>query len=352
MYIYNCERMKLPSCPRTLIINILRKNPDGLTLTSIAELTGLHRHTATKYIYELKGAGVINERDVGSAKLCYLKEGFSREEQKKLVGRLNGTAFKNRKSSAGQVQILALFMFIFLVPASIIIAQNATQGMNSTGELILGQMNATNEAFTDPGQAPETPNGTASAESNMSAITDEPNETTFSENQTLSPEGNQTTQEENITQENPTEPQTVLNETQENLTIQNETVSNETIQNETEATIILPDSQTPPNVQVNTTIPEVLQPILTARIISPEKTLRGEQFDVSAIVSNTGNSEARNVRLEWILPDGFEIVSGQDSADCGAIDPDSEYMSSLTISAPPSVGIGKNEIKVVVRYEE
>ena len=143
MYIYNCEKMKLPSCPRTLIINILRKNPDGLTLTSIAELTGLHRHTATKYVYELKGAGIINERDVGSAKLCYLKEGFSKSEEKKVVGRLNGGK-RWRKSSTGQVQLLSILVLLFLMPASIIIAQNATQNATMEGNLVLEQVNISN----------------------------------------------------------------------------------------------------------------------------------------------------------------------------------------------------------------
>ena len=357
--------MKVPSCPRTLIINILRKNPDGLTLTSIAELTGLHRHTATKYVYELKGAGVISERDVGSAKLCYLKEGFSREEQKRVVGRLNGNgtwserkkasrdAF-HRKSSAGQVQILTIFMFMFLVPASIIIAQNATESMNSTGELILEQVNITIEPFTELNQtSPEMQE--PAIEANTTSIISEQNETVPSENQTLTAEDNQTVQQGNITgEENPTEPQTVLNETnetQENLTVLNETIANETIQNETEA--ILPENQTTPSeVQENETIPEVLQPVLAVRITSPDKTLRGEQFDVSAIVSNTGNSEAKNVRLDWIMPEWMEIVSGEVSAACGAITPDSECMSSITVFMPMYADVGKSEIRVIVRYEE
>jgi hypothetical protein len=356
--------MKLPSCPRTLIINILRKNPDGLTLTSIAELTGLHRHTATKYIYELKGAGVINERDVGPAKLCYLKEGFSRAEEKKVLGRLNGKNWK--KSSTGQVQILTLFMFLFLVPASIIIAQNATQSMNSTGELILGQINATSGNFTAQNQTvPEMTNETSFIETNATAITSEPNETIPSGNQTLHQENNNAAQQanstepenetyDNITQEenHTAENLTVLNETQDNLTAENETASNETIQNGTGISIILPENQTPPEAQENTTVPEILQPVLSVRISSQDSVLRGEGIDVSAIVSNTGNSDAKNVRLEWEIPAQFEIVSGQASADCGTISQDSECASSVTLSTPTSADIGKNEIRVFVKYEE
>jgi uncharacterized repeat protein (TIGR01451 family) len=336
--------MKLPSCPRALIINILRKNPDGLTITSIAEFAKMHRHTATKYVYELKGAGVINERDVGSAKLCYLREGLGKGEEKKVLVRLNGNgngSWNNghRKSSAGQVQILTVFLFLFMVPAGIIIAQNATQSANATGELILGQLNLSN--ITETNQTFEISNASA-IEANVTQIINETNETIASENQI--PEENQTNQtlgNVNVTGENSTvEP------------VPNETIQNETIQNETNVTIVLPDNQTLPEIQENVTIPEILQPFLSVRITSPDKSLRGEQFDISAVVSNTGNSGASNVRMEWTLPEGMEIISGQVSADCGTLAPDSECTSSLTLSAPLSAGIGKNEIKVIVKYEE
>jgi predicted transcriptional regulator len=339
MYIYNCERMKLPSCPRTLIINILRKHPDGLTITSIAELAGMHRHTATKYVYELKGAGVINERDVGSAKLCYLKEGLSREAEKKVVERLNGNG-NWRKSSVGQVQILTAFLFLFLVPATIIIAQNATQSINSTAELVIEQMNITADAFTEPNQTnSEMPNASVIIGTNTTPIENISNETISEiQNQTNVSEQNITIQE-NITAENPT--------------VLNEMISNETIQNETNATIFLPENQTiPPEVQENATIPEILQPILGVRIISPDRTLRGEQLDISAVVSNSGNSDAKNVRLEWIIPSGFEIVSGDNPANCGTLSSNSECTNSLTLSSPISADIGKNEIRVIVKYEE
>ncbi|MCX6814803.1 MAG: NEW3 domain-containing protein [Candidatus Aenigmarchaeota archaeon] len=322
--------MKLPSCPRTLIINILRKHPDGLTLTSIAQLTGLHRHTATKYVYELKGAGIINERDVGSAKLCYLKEGLSKEEQKKVVGRLNGTGGWNesrRKSSTGQVQILSLFVLLFLIPATVIIAQNATQSINSTGELILEQPNFTKEAAD------------SFAEIN---ITNETSIPIIIENQTVSSEQNNTVQENTIP---------------ENLTVSNET--NATISepvNETE-NITLPESENPeinlpePESQPNITITEITQPVLNVKISSPDKTLRGEQFDISAVVKNSGNSDAKNVILSWGFPSGFEMVSG-DSEECGTISPGSECVRNVTVSSSLSTDIGKNQIKVIVKYEK
>jgi predicted transcriptional regulator len=58
---------------RERIIKILIKHPEGLTTIEIARILGSHRHTITKYIYQLVGEGVIYQREVGTAKLCYLK---------------------------------------------------------------------------------------------------------------------------------------------------------------------------------------------------------------------------------------------------------------------------------------
>ncbi|MEM5812216.1 MAG: hypothetical protein QW286_00720, partial [Candidatus Aenigmatarchaeota archaeon] len=199
--------MKLPSCPRTLIINVLRKHPDGLTLTSIAQLTGLHRHTATKYVYELKGAGIINERDVGSAKLCYLREGFSKTEEKKLVQRLNG----KKKSSVGQVQIITAFVFLFLVPATIIIAQNATNPIE--GNLALEKTkisdfgNLETEGITETFQQENCPEQVIDLEN-----------TTLSEPVKLSID-------QNVGNQNVFDETSVSVEDEENLTEQDETLS-------------------------------------------------------------------------------------------------------------------------------
>jgi hypothetical protein len=56
------------------VAETLRKHPEGLTILRLAELVGMHRHTVTKYVYQLIGAGDIYQREVGRAKLCYLKE--------------------------------------------------------------------------------------------------------------------------------------------------------------------------------------------------------------------------------------------------------------------------------------
>lgn len=64
----NGERLKEQT------LSILKSHPEGLTIHSLSNIIGVHRQTITKYILELKGAGRINRRRVGSATLLYLKE--------------------------------------------------------------------------------------------------------------------------------------------------------------------------------------------------------------------------------------------------------------------------------------
>jgi len=66
----NGERLK------QITLSILKKHPEGLTITSLSNITGMHRQTITKYILELKGSGKVYRRRVGSATLHYLKEKY------------------------------------------------------------------------------------------------------------------------------------------------------------------------------------------------------------------------------------------------------------------------------------
>lgn len=66
------------------IIKILKEHP-GLTVENLAEEIRMHRHTISKYLMELKGAGKIQKRKIGTAVLHYLTEQVS---EKAIVGML------------------------------------------------------------------------------------------------------------------------------------------------------------------------------------------------------------------------------------------------------------------------
>jgi len=58
------------------IKKVLFEHPEGLPILEIARLVGMHRHTVTKYVFQLIGSGEIYQREVGTARLCYLSSRF------------------------------------------------------------------------------------------------------------------------------------------------------------------------------------------------------------------------------------------------------------------------------------
>lgn len=71
---------------KSKILISLASHPEGLTILELSSLLGSHRHTIVKYLFELKGAGKIIQRPVGSAVLHYL----ATEQTMKALG-LDGT---------------------------------------------------------------------------------------------------------------------------------------------------------------------------------------------------------------------------------------------------------------------
>jgi Mn-dependent DtxR family transcriptional regulator len=57
---------------KELVVNLLRKNTDGLTILEIAQALKISRNTVPVILAELKGAELIRIRPVGKAKLHYL----------------------------------------------------------------------------------------------------------------------------------------------------------------------------------------------------------------------------------------------------------------------------------------
>lgn len=60
---------------RDLVVSLLKKNADGLTVIEIAKKLGISRNTVAVVLAELKGAGLIRIRPIGMAKLHYWKKG-------------------------------------------------------------------------------------------------------------------------------------------------------------------------------------------------------------------------------------------------------------------------------------
>ena len=56
------------------ILEVLKENPEGLTITDIAKKVGANRNTVSKYIFGLVKADKVSQRRVGVVSICYLKE--------------------------------------------------------------------------------------------------------------------------------------------------------------------------------------------------------------------------------------------------------------------------------------
>jgi len=61
------------SSKKEIVIDLLKKNTDGLTVIEIAKLLKISRNTVAVVLAELKGAGLIRVRPIGKAKLNYWK---------------------------------------------------------------------------------------------------------------------------------------------------------------------------------------------------------------------------------------------------------------------------------------
>ncbi len=64
---------KMRKSKKDLVIGILKKNTDGLTVIEISKILKISRNTVAVALAELKGAELIRIRPVGRAKLNYWK---------------------------------------------------------------------------------------------------------------------------------------------------------------------------------------------------------------------------------------------------------------------------------------
>lgn len=61
---------------KQIILEVIRKSTEGLTIQQISDSAEMSRITATKYIHELLGEGRIYEKNIGAYRLFFLKERF------------------------------------------------------------------------------------------------------------------------------------------------------------------------------------------------------------------------------------------------------------------------------------
>jgi predicted transcriptional regulator len=74
---------------KEIILKIIEENSDGLTIQEIADLGKISRITATIYIHELLGEGVIVERKIGAYRLFYPKDKYLESvKEKELIEKL------------------------------------------------------------------------------------------------------------------------------------------------------------------------------------------------------------------------------------------------------------------------
>jgi hypothetical protein len=124
--------------PLRRIEELLEEHPEGLTIASIADILGFHRHTVAKYVKELAKRGKIKQRKVGSATLCYYNGSsfFSR------VMSVFDIGVKSLMSLKSQAKLISFVILAgILLSQSMIIAQNVTKLINDSLSNVSGSGN-------------------------------------------------------------------------------------------------------------------------------------------------------------------------------------------------------------------
>jgi hypothetical protein len=241
----------------------------------------------------------------------------------------------------GQVQILAAIVFLFLIPTTVIIAQNATNSSNTSlenlsleGNLIapINTSDIANQSQEE--QPPENQTSETNTTSSSDFVDEEPplNQTlneaaqndTEPTNQTLNETLNETTEA----------PESVLNETINVTSPQNESL-NQTLNETVEPPVIPPSSLSLPSLAVS--------------IQGPDRIIRGEDITFSAEITNGGNGTAFGVQGYWELPEGIDVQVR--FFDCPDLGPGESCSQEITIPTTLSTSSGIKEIKVKVRYD-
>ncbi|MBR9679367.1 MAG: hypothetical protein GON13_03810 [Nanoarchaeota archaeon] len=93
---------------------------------------------------------------------------------------------------------------------------------------------------------------------------------------------------------------------------------------------------------------------LTSKIIVelliPKKIVRGELIEFSGIIRNNGGI-AKNVVVEWFLPDFFEVFEGGLKQEIGVLEKESSFTINITVRSSLELNLGLDEVQVGVGYE-
>ncbi|OGI11686.1 hypothetical protein A3K64_00090 [Candidatus Micrarchaeota archaeon RBG_16_36_9] len=283
--------------PINIIIDVLKQHPEGLTISSIAEKSGLHRHTSRKYVNELISKGEIVQRFVGVAKLCYLScNGENKIEKKGFLQRFN-------------IRLIFSVVFIVLLISGFVISAYASDSLNETN----------NVSNTSPITSSMILN-----DSNISRIIEAMIEN--ASNQTVE-NSDSLVSTNNISIDNST---TILNDSNISQIIEN-------------------ISEQIENISLNNTN-QIVHAKLDTNLEYPQKITRGEIFTVKIYIANIGYAIAKNIVANLQLPEGFEFVSS--SSDCDKLNPSESCISEIMIASYTSANLGNRDFKIVVNYEE
>jgi len=266
----------------------------------------------------------------------------------------------NKKEKKGYFKKISIITFLILLLCIGIIAAQTID----TNESSEGDVNSPSEGLNDE-------NGDGSGYINGVSSEENPNEPEIGEGEEPPQEPEQPEQpqepEEPASEEPtlPEQPETPGNEDNEtNFTTPdnppnfpgnenntgnetNEPINNDSI---TGGVIIPVNPQPKPKPKE----PPIQEPKLIAELFYPEKIIRGQDFEMKAIIKNIGEGSAQNVRISWEIPDGFIFVSGSTSpiTNCGTMNPEDECISEITLQTSFSTTLGINEIKVLGNYED
>lgn len=233
------------------------------------------------------------------------------------------------KSTVGKVSAIMIMVTFLLASAfalNVVLAENSTIEMNITGFAIAN--NTTLDNFT------ENFTTNSSIETNMTL-----------ESNATSNNTNTTYVLENVTEESASVSDGFV--LGESLAF-GDSVTVAMVSNETNTTENETSSQTnETTVEINETKEEI-KPTFDLQLSYPDRITRGETIEISATL--TSDVFAKGVYLKWLLPMGFEIVSGNAIEDCGNLDGNACIANISVMTSNANIGLG--DLRIVVDYEE